>query len=66
MVKKQIFVLPPNLNTLDIMLRFSHFIQAFEQIFTKNITLGRANYHADRVLYDIAEIADVGIYCPKK
>lgn len=48
------------------MLRFSHFVQAFEQIFTKNIALGRANYHADRVLYDIAEIADVGIYCHKK
>jgi len=32
----------------------------------KDITLGRANYHADRVLYDIAEIADIKIYCHKK
>lgn len=41
-------------------------VQAFDQIFMKDITLGRANYHADRVLYDIAEIADIKIYCHKK
>ena len=41
-------------------------VQAFDQIFMKDITLGRANYHADRVLYDIAEIADIKIYCHRK
>lgn len=38
---------------------------AFDEVFTKDSTLGRANYHADRVLYNIAEIADVEIYCHK-
>lgn len=48
------------------MIIFSPFSQAFNQIFMKDITLGRANYHADRVLYDIAEIANIKIYCHKK
>lgn len=48
------------------MIVFLSFSQAFNQIFMKDITLGRANYHADRVLYDIAEIANIKIYCHKK
>jgi hypothetical protein len=37
--------------------------QAFKQIFKKEIALGRANYYADRVLYDVTEIKGIGVYC---
>ena len=54
------------LKALNVVLIFPYRSQAFDEIFMKETTLGRANYHADRVLYNIAEIADNGIYCHKK
>lgn len=60
--------LPPKAagKAVTIMQRVRQIKAAFNQIFMKYITLGRANYHADRVLYDIAEIANIKIYCHKK
>lgn len=51
---------------VTVMQRVRQIKAAFDQIFMKDITLARANYHADRVLYDIAEMANISIYCHKK
>ncbi|EDO40832.1 predicted protein [Nematostella vectensis] len=50
---------------LSVMQRVKQIHSAFGEIFKKNITLARANYYADRVLYDVTEIKDIGVYCRK-
>lgn len=48
---------------VTVLQRVRQIRQAFEELFEKHITLMKAHKVAGRVLYDIHEIKDVGIYC---